>query len=96
MNSDIMTKAKTKMSKTLIKYFDDLHLAEFGNNKLDINKDIKTYIKLLKRALKWKSHKNLKYLCEYLGAESDERTETTEGCKAIIKEDIDYIQENEL
>ena len=47
-------------------------------------------VKLLKRSLSWKSHKNLEAVCVYLGAECDQRIETVDGCKAIIKEDLDY------
>lgn len=85
------------MSKTMTKYFDDLFKAEFGYEK-DADFVTQCYskpnadevIRLLKRALTWKSHKNLGAVCEYLGAETDERTSTVKGCKEIIKEDLDY------
>ena len=83
------------MSKTMEKYLDDLHAAEFGYRSdeaepLYPKADAKAAAKLLKRALSWKSHKNLEAVCEFLGAECDERIETIEGCKAIIREDLDY------
>ena len=90
-----MARPRTEMSKTMQKYFNDLHRAEFGNDELEIEPDTKEQVKLLKRALKWKSHANLEYLCEYLGAESDERVDTLDGCKEIIREDIEYLQRGE-
>lgn len=87
-----MAKPRTEMSKTMTKFFDDLHLAEFGDDELEIEANPKEYVRLLKRALKWKSHDRLEWVCEYLGAEADERTETLEGCKAIVKEDIEHVQ----
>ena len=83
------------MSKTMEKYFDDLHAAEFGykcgeEQPLYPEADKRQMVKLLKRSLSWKSHKNLEAVCVYLGAECDQRIETVDGCKAIIKEDLDY------
>ena len=78
------------MNERMTKYFEELHQAEFGDEDLDIQADEKEFIRLLKRAMSWKSHENLILVCEYLGAEDDERTESIEGCKEIIKEDIEY------
>lgn len=83
------------MSKTMEKFFDDLHAAEFGyrygeKQPLYPKADKSKVVKLLRRSLSWKSHKNLEAVCVYLGAESDERIESVEGCKAIINEDLDY------
>lgn len=83
------------MSKTMQKYFDDLHWAEFGYRygevqPLYLRENKRAMVKLLRRALSWKTHKNLEAVCVYLGAESDQRIESVEGCKAIIKEDLDY------
>lgn len=90
-----MAQARNLMSKTMGKYLDDLHLAEFGNDDEGIQEDPKEFIKLLKRALKWKSFKNLEYVIEYLGAEDDERAESIEGCKEIIEESIEYMRRNQ-
>ena len=73
-----------QLSKTLTKYFEDLHQAEF------VDENPREVIKLLKRAQTWKTHTRLHEVCVYLGAETDERTATIEGCKEIIQEDIDY------
>lgn len=91
-----MAQARNQMSKTMEKYLEDLHLAEFGNDEEDIESNPRGFIKLLKRALKWKSFKNLEYVIEYLGAEDDERAESIEGCKAIIEETIQYLKEESL
>ena len=81
-----------QMSKTMQKYFDDLYRAEFGDEEQEIEANDKEFVRLLKRALKWKSYDNLAGVCEYLGSEDDDRVETVDGCKAIIKENIDYMQ----
>ena len=83
------------MSKTMEKYFDDLHAAEFGyrcgeEEPRYPEADKRQMVKLQKRSISWKSHKNLEAVCVYLGAECDQRIETVDGCKAIIKEDLDY------
>ena len=77
------------------KFFDELHKAEFGygyneETPLYPKSDKAMMIKLLKRALSWKTYDNLYEVCVYLGAESDERAKTIEGCKMIISEDLDY------
>lgn len=89
------------MSKTMQKYFDDLHWAEFGYRYGEVQplypkENKRAMVKLLRRALSWKTHKNLEAVCVYLGAESDQRIESVEGCKAIIKEDLDYWKTNNL
>ena len=71
------------------KYLQDLYNAEFGNTELDIDADDKEYRKLLKRCLNWKSYNNLYLVCEYLGAETDNRTDNIAGCKEIIKENLE-------
>ena len=83
------------MSKTMEKFFDDLHWAEFGYRYGEAQpvfpkENKRAMVKLLRRSLSWKTHKNLQAVCVYLGAECDERIESVEGCKAIIKEDLDY------
>lgn len=87
-----MAKPRTEMNETTRKYFDKLTLAEFGDEEQDIEPDNKEFAKLLKRALKWKTHDRLEWVCEYLGAEEDERVETIDGCKEIIKETVEYLQ----
>lgn len=77
------------MAKTIDKYLGDLYRAEFGDDELGLDENPQEFVRLLKRALKWKTHANLECVCEYLGATDDDRTETVEGCKAIIKESID-------
>lgn len=79
----------------MVKYFEDLHCAEFGYKSGDPeplypSANPAKMVSLLRRALTWKSHKNLELVCEYLGAECDSRTSTVDGCKAIICEDIEY------
>lgn len=81
------------MSNTMRKYLADLELAEFGDDD-ELEPNAKEQIKLLKRALNWKSHANLQHVCTYLGAEDDERVETPEGCREIIQEDIDCLKED--
>ena len=82
--------AKTNLTKTMAKYFDDLHKAEFESGEYNEDADPRQMVKLLRRATNWKNYENLLLVCEYLGAECDDRTETVEGCKAIINEDIEY------
>jgi hypothetical protein len=64
------------------KFFKDLHDAESESNHKQI-------VKLLKRAYKWKTLKNLQLVVEYLGY-NDARCETLKGCKEIISENIEY------
>ena len=78
------------MNARMTKFFEELHHAEFGNEELGIEEDPKEFIRLLKRAKKWESHENLILVCEYLGAEDDDRIDSLEGCKEIIEEDIKY------
>ena len=85
------------------KFFDDLHLAEFGYTKEEFrDKDYNTLyckpdpskmIDLLRRAGDWKNHLNLVKVCTYLGAEADDRIDSVEGCHEIIREDIEYWKE---
>lgn len=77
------------MSERMEKYFEELHLAEFGNEDEGIDANPREVIRLLKRSLKWKTHSSLEEVCIYLGAETDDRIETIEGCKSIIMEDIE-------
>ena len=81
---------RSKLSKTMVKFIKDLRDAEFRSGPYMEESDPRKMVQLLRRAMSWKSHKNLEYLCEYLGAEADERCNTVEGCKLIIKEDLDY------
>jgi len=83
----------TQLSKTMNKYLDDLHEAEFGykygeKEPLYPKSNPKQMVKLLRQALNWKTYKNLKAVCVYLGAETDNRIDTVPGCKMIISEDI--------
>lgn len=77
------------MSKTMDKYFQDLHLAEFGNEEEGIEENPREVVKLLKRALKWKTFSRLEDVCIYLGYEDDERIESIEGCKSIIMDNVE-------
>ena len=86
------------MSKTMTKFFEDMHLAEFGYKygekpPLYPKADAPMMVKLLKRCLTWKTYNNLYLVCEYLGAETDARADNIAGCKEIIKEDLDYWQD---
>lgn len=77
------------MSKTMDKYFQDLHLAEFGDDDEGIKENPKEVVKLLKRALKWKTFSRLEDVCIYLGHEDDERIKSIDGCKSIIMDNIE-------
>ena len=84
------------MNKTMDKFLEDLHLAEFGykygeEEPLYPREDKEAMLKLLRRALCWKTLKYLRLVCVYLGAETDDRIDTVEGCKAIISEDVRYL-----
>ena len=84
------------MNKTMEKFLEDLHVAEFGykygeEEPIYAREDKDAMLKLLRRALSWKTLKNLQYVCVYLGAETDDRIDTVEGCKAIISEDVRYL-----
>jgi len=80
------------------KFFKELHLAEFGYTReeflslenLYCKPDPRHMIDLLERARDWRTHENLIRVCAYLGAESDDRIDTIEGCHEIIREDIEY------
>lgn len=76
--------------KQIEKFLKQLHDAEFGNEEEEIEENPKEVIKLLKRAYKWKTYDKLYEVCVYLGAESDDRADSIEGCKEIINEDIEY------
>ena len=85
------------MNKTMDKFLEDLHVAEFGykygeDEPIYAREDKGTMLKLLRRALSWKTLKNLQDVCVYLGAETDDRIDTVEGCKAIIREDVRYLE----
>lgn len=72
-------------------FLNELHEAEFGSIETEPNPAKE--LKLLQRALGWKSHKNLEKVCVFLGAEDDVRIDTVEGCKEIIQEDVNCLYE---
>ncbi len=72
-------------------FLNELHDAEFGGVETEPNPAKE--LKLLQRALRWKSHKHLEKVCVFLGAEDDDRIDTVEGCKEIIQEDVDCLYE---
>lgn len=79
------------MNPRMTKFFEELHLAEFGNEEKDIKADDKEFIRLLKRAMKWETLENLQLVCDYLGFEDDDRYETLEGVKEMINETIENM-----
>lgn len=84
------------MSKSMDNFLEDLHVAEFGykygeKEPINAKEDKQEMLRLLTRAKSWKTLKNLQLVCVYLGAETDDRIDTVDGCKAIIGEDIDYL-----
>lgn len=72
------------------KYFEELHLAEFGDDESGIEENPREFKKLLKRAMTWKSFENVQAVVEYLGLDDgeDSRLESLEGCKELIGECI--------
>ena len=87
--------ANNKLSKRMNDFIDELYEAEFGykpNGPEPLYPEAKPQkmSSLLKRALSWKTHKNLRAVAEYCIGDYDERTETVDGCKEIIREDLEY------
>lgn len=84
---------KMVMSKTMGKFLDDLHQAEFGYR---YNEPVPLYprenpekmVALLQKGLQYKTLKTLTPIAIYLGYECDDRIETVDGCKSIIRENI--------
>ena len=76
--------------KRIEKFLLEMHKAEFEAGEYEDEANPREIVKLLKRAQKWKTHDNLYDVCVYLGAETDDRIETVDGCKEIISEDIEY------
>lgn len=86
---------KSNLSKRMAEFMDNLYEAEFGykpngSEPLYPEPNPKQMVRLLKRALSWKTHKNLIAVAEYCIGDYDERTETVNGCKEIIREDLEY------
>lgn len=81
-----------KLSKNMNNYLDDLHKAEFGyyygQEVLYPKPNPERVVSLLEKALLWSKYVNLEALAIYLGYETDDRIETREGCKSIIRENI--------
>lgn len=81
------------LSKTMEKLLDDMHQAEFGyrygeTEPLYTHVNPEKMVKLLQKALHYKTLRTLQPIATYLGYESDDRFETVEGCKNIIRENI--------
>lgn len=83
---------RQKLSKRMNNYLDDLHKAEFGysygHEVLYPKPNPERVVSLLEKALLWSKYDNLEALAIYLGYETDNRIETREGCKKIIRENI--------
>lgn len=78
-------------------YFEKLHAAEFGNDVDGTEANPREFVKLLKRALTWKTLSNLQDVCLYLGAdESDKPVDSVEDCKAFIESTIKFCERNEV
>lgn len=81
------------MSKTMNKFLDDLHQAEFGyryNEPAPVypRENPEKMVTLLQKGLQYKTLKTLTPIAIYLGYECDTRIETVDGCKSIIRENI--------